>query len=56
MAQNAKKMEHSGSKKGRGAYFGRKAVAKHESNKGRRRYDRQLITKQLEVFEINKRS
>ena len=36
MAGNAKKTEHAGPKKGRGAYWGRKAEAKRESNKVRR--------------------
>jgi hypothetical protein len=33
MAGNAKKTEHAGPKKGRGAYWGRKAEAKRESNR-----------------------
>ncbi len=36
MAHGAKKVEHSGPKKGTGAYYGRKAVAKKESSKARR--------------------
>ncbi len=36
MAQQAKKSEHSGSKKGRGAYWGRKKDEKTESNRLRR--------------------
>ncbi len=36
MAHQAKKTEHSGSKKGCGAYWGRKVDAKHESNRKRR--------------------
>lgn len=36
MAQAAKKTEHSGAKKGSGAYWGRKKRAKEESNKKRR--------------------
>lgn len=35
------KTEHSGSKKGNGAFWGRKAVAKKASNKDRRIADRQ---------------
>ena len=35
MAHEAKKTEHSGAKKGRGAYWGRKADAKRESNRRR---------------------
>ena len=37
MALGAKKVEHAGPKKGRGAYHGRKAVAKQESSKVRRK-------------------
>ncbi|OGT70089.1 MAG: hypothetical protein A3I78_06935 [Gammaproteobacteria bacterium RIFCSPLOWO2_02_FULL_56_15] len=37
MANKAKKSEHVGPKKSRGAYAGRKRDAKHESNKLRRR-------------------
>ena len=36
MAGNARKTEHAGSKKGQGAYWGRKADAKRESNRARR--------------------
>lgn len=36
MANQTKKTEHSGAKKGKGAYWGRKKSAKHESNKVRR--------------------
>lgn len=36
VSNQAKKTEHSGAKKGRGAYWGRKKNAKHESNKVRR--------------------
>lgn len=36
MAQGARKTEHAGAKKGRGAFYGRKAVAKAESNRRRR--------------------
>ncbi|MEQ8230637.1 MAG: hypothetical protein RLW61_05990 [Gammaproteobacteria bacterium] len=36
MAHYAKKTEHAGPKKGRGAYAGRKSYAKSESNKARR--------------------
>jgi hypothetical protein len=37
MAHGAKKTEHSGAKKGAGAYYGRKAAAKHESSRTRRK-------------------
>lgn len=43
MAGNAKKTEHSGPKKGRGAYWGRKADAKRESNKVRRDNAKQAV-------------
>jgi len=36
MANESKKTEHSGLKKGSGAYWGYKKDAKHESNKKRR--------------------
>ncbi|MBI5152866.1 MAG: hypothetical protein HZA36_00160 [Parcubacteria group bacterium] len=36
MAYKARKTEHSGCKKGRGAYWGRKREAKKESNRVRR--------------------
>ena len=36
MANKASKTEHSGAKHGNGAYWGRKADAKRESNKRRR--------------------
>lgn len=37
------KTEHSGSKKGSGAFYGRKAVAKKASNKDRRVADRRAV-------------
>jgi len=40
MANVAKKTEHAGAKKGRGAYWGRKKEAKKESNKVRREADK----------------
>lgn len=43
MAYRAKKTEHVGPKKGRGAYAGRKRCAKQESAKARRRSDQMLI-------------
>ncbi len=36
MGYNAKKTEHSGAKKGSGAYWGRKTDAKKQSNRKRR--------------------
>jgi hypothetical protein len=43
MAYKAKKTEHSGSKKGRGTYYGRKRDAKRESTRSRRRASRKLV-------------
>jgi hypothetical protein len=40
MAHNVNKTEHAGSKKGRGAYWGPRQVAKKESNKLRRLNDK----------------
>lgn len=40
MAYGGKKTEHRGSKKGRGAFYGRKAEAKKASNRRRRAEDR----------------
>jgi hypothetical protein len=43
MAQRARKTEHSGPKKARGAYWGRKVEAKKESNRARREQDKRAI-------------
>jgi len=43
MAYEAKKTEHSGAKKGKGAYWGRKADAKKESNRVRRENDKKVV-------------
>ncbi len=40
MALKAKKTEHVGPKKGRGAFHGRKPEAKHASNRRRREEDK----------------
>ncbi|MBU2054496.1 MAG: hypothetical protein KKC25_05910 [Proteobacteria bacterium] len=40
MANKAQKTEHSGPKKGSGAYWGRKNAAKKESNRVRREADK----------------
>lgn len=40
MANKARKTEHAGAKHGGGAYWGRKAQAKAESNRARRTGDR----------------
>jgi hypothetical protein len=42
MAFQAKKTEHSGAKKGSGAYWGRKQDAKNESNRVRREADKKV--------------
>jgi len=46
MACGAKKTEHSGAKKGSGAYWGRKVAAKKESNRKRREDDKMNVTEQ----------
>lgn len=43
MAGNAVKTEHSGAKHGDGAYWGRKADAKAESNTKRRQNDKKAV-------------
>lgn len=43
MALNAIKTEHSGAKKGRGAFWGPKCTAKHDSKKKRRAISKSLI-------------
>ena len=48
MANQAIKTEHAGSKKGRGAYWGRKAAAKKESNRRRRKDDDTALVEQSE--------
>ena len=47
MAYGARKTEHSGPKKGRGAYWGRKCIAKKESNKKRREDGKKIISGEL---------
>ena len=42
MAYKANRTEHAGAKKGRGAFYGRKAEAKKASKKRRRTNDRSL--------------
>ena len=44
MANKAMKTEHSGAKKGAGAYWGPKADAKTMSNKARRKADREALS------------
>jgi hypothetical protein len=41
MGQGAKKTEHAGAKKGKGAYWGRRQIAKLESNRVRREADKE---------------
>ncbi len=43
MAYEAKKTEHSGAKKGKGAYWGKKVDAKKESNNMRRVSDKKSV-------------
>jgi hypothetical protein len=43
MAYRAKMTEHTGAKKAKGGYAGRKKEAKKESNKLRRRHSRKLV-------------
>mgnify|MGYP001575138993 FL=1 len=47
MAGNARKTEHAGSKKGQGAYWGRKADAKRESNRARREVAKRAVRQGL---------
>ena len=47
MAGKARKTEHAGSKKGRGAYWGRKADAKCESNQARREVAKRAVREDL---------
>lgn len=51
MALKARKTEHSWAKKGRGAFWGRKAEAKLASNRQRREDGRRAIDEQLHVRE-----
>ena len=44
MGYKAKKKEHSGQTKGRGAYWGRKADAKKESKRNRREDNKRMIS------------
>ncbi|MDF0645285.1 MAG: hypothetical protein P0111_14745 [Nitrospira sp.] len=50
MAGKAKKTDHAGPKRGRGAYWGRKADAKRESNRFRREIAKQALQHGLEDF------
>jgi hypothetical protein len=53
MAGNARKTEHAGSKKGRGAYWGRKADAKRESNRARREVAKHAVRQGLDELSKN---
>lgn len=46
MGHGAKKSEHSGAKKGKGAYWGRRVAAKKESNRLRRETGKNIIRKE----------
>jgi hypothetical protein len=46
MGNQAKKTEHTGPKKGNGAYWGRKEQAKHESNRKRRIDSKKIIERE----------
>jgi len=55
MANEAQKTEHSGPKKGAGAYWGRKKAAKKESNRVRREADKKESNPvSTEDFEIGR--
>ena len=43
MALRARKTEHAGPKKGRGAFYGHKAEAKHDSDRRRREDDKLAV-------------
>lgn len=54
MAHNANKTEHSGAKRGNGAYWGRKKDAKDESSKRRRTEERKQVNDfMLQRFQSN---
>ena len=46
MAHQVKKTEHSGAKKGKGAYWGRKVDAKKESDRRRREEDKNTVVEE----------
>jgi hypothetical protein len=50
MALKAKKAEHNGSKRGKGAYYGRKRNAKKESNRIRRDSNKSEIREHLHLI------
>ena len=51
VAFNARKTEHAGPKKGRGAFYGRKAAAKAQSNRRRRENDKREVCASVEYHE-----
>lgn len=51
MSCQAKQTEHTGSKMGHRAFWGRKADAKHENNRRRRMLDRKIALDQSEPHE-----
>jgi len=55
MAGRARKTEHAGPKMGRGAYWGRKADAKRESNKVRRENAKKVVRQGLRDSRSEKR-
>jgi hypothetical protein len=48
MARGIKKTEHAGAKKGTGAFYGRKADAKHGSNHRRRQDSKSTINAEFQ--------
>ncbi len=54
MGHEEKKSEHAGARKGCGAYWGRKVVAKKESNRKRRKDDKvSIVEKSSDKDEAN---
>lgn len=51
MGHGAKKSEHCGAKKGKGACWGRRVAAKKESNRLRRETDKAIIRKAASCME-----
>ena len=51
MTYRARKTEHVGAKKGKGAYWGHKGEAKRESNRARRRNDLRVVTDERALLE-----
>lgn len=53
MANQKGKTEHSGAKHGNGAYWGRKADAKQESNRQRREVGKSYTAEELEALSLD---